>query len=98
MEGGGSNAPFYRGSTAALATNPSAAVFLFLAFSRLKGKAPLRRVFWCSSAWIRNIAVFLDHLLLLCRMALRRCLSHPSRGIQETVNRELTVEPFIYVK
>ncbi|KAG0548715.1 hypothetical protein BDA96_01G190800 [Sorghum bicolor] len=25
MEGGGSNAPFYRGSTAALATNPSAA-------------------------------------------------------------------------
>lgn len=38
MEGGGSNTPFYRGNTTALATNPSAAaaaaaVFLFLAFS-----------------------------------------------------------------
>ncbi|ONM06723.1 hypothetical protein ZEAMMB73_Zm00001d033084 [Zea mays] len=39
MEGGGSNTPFYRGNSTALATNPSAAaaaaaaVFLFLAFS-----------------------------------------------------------------
>jgi hypothetical protein len=35
MEGGGSTTPFYRGSTTALATNPSAAaaVFLFLPFS-----------------------------------------------------------------